>query len=188
MQWHLWLGYLVLALLLFRVVWGFCGGYWSRCSSFVRPPAAVLLYWRSSRGQAIAPGHNPLGGYSVLAMLVVLLVQSITGLFSDDTITAYGPLARRFEGDWVAWLAHVHGHLGKWLLIGLVLLHVAAVLWYRFARRHDLLTPMVCGDMPLAPDAPTLPHARDDTRARVLGMLLFIACAALVFGLAQWLS
>ena len=103
MDWHARLGYAVLALLLFRLVWGFVGGRWSRFASFLYAPRSVLAYLRGQPHPDHLVGHNPLGAGSVFAMLAVLLAQVATGLVSDDEIAFTGPaepLRRQQQGRW----------------------------------------------------------------------------------------
>ena len=94
MQYHEWSGFAILVLLVFRITWGFVGSRTSRFSDFVKGPAAVWRYANALvRGHSECYlGHNPLGGWSVLAMLLALLVQAATGLFANDDIITAGPL------------------------------------------------------------------------------------------------
>ena len=96
MGWHFRLGYLALGLILFRLAWGLVGGHWSRFSSFVSSPVTVWRYLRADAGsrERLDIGHNPLGAWSVLAMLCWLALQATTGLMSDDEIAFTGPLSR----------------------------------------------------------------------------------------------
>lgn len=55
-----------------------------------------------------AAGHNPLGGWSVLALLACLAVQVVSGLFTSDDILAEGPLVARASADWVEFMGDVH--------------------------------------------------------------------------------
>ncbi len=95
MHLHMRLGYLVFALLLFRLVWGVLGGHWSRFARFVPTPARLRAYLRGSPEASLHAGHNPLGALSVLAMLAVLSLQVASGLFADDEIAYSGPLTAR---------------------------------------------------------------------------------------------
>jgi len=88
MAWHFRLGYVVFALLLFRLLWGFFGGQWSRFASFFPTPARLSRYLGGRATAADTAGHNPLGALSVLAMLLVLGAQVGSGLFSDDDLPA----------------------------------------------------------------------------------------------------
>mgnify|MGYP003610026477 FL=1 len=92
MNLHLRLGQVVFALLLFRLLWGFVGGHWSRFASFFPTPARLARYLGGRATAADTAGHNPLGALSVLAMLLVLGAQVGSGLFSDDDIAFSGPL------------------------------------------------------------------------------------------------
>lgn len=144
---HFWLGYTVIALLAFRLIWGFVGPKTARFASFVKGPGAVFSYARRlpARQANHFRGHNPLGGWSVVVMLVVLTAQVGTGLIIDpeDYINT-GPLAGAVSTEWNRWALGMHHQLGVLLLI-LVLLHVGAILFYRFWKREDLVTPMITG-------------------------------------------
>lgn len=144
---HFWLGYSVIALLVFRLVWGFAGPKNARFTSFVKGPGAVFAYARTlfSRRASGKPGHNPLGGWSVIAMLVVLSLQVATGLMLDpEDYINVGPLAEYVPADWNRRALGLHHRLGN-LLVILIGLHVAAILWYRLWKREDLVTPMITG-------------------------------------------
>ncbi len=182
MQWHFRLGYCVLVLLLFRLVWGLVGGYWSRFGRFLYSPATLWRYLRGAADPALDTGHSPLGALSVFSMLLVLLLQVATGLVSDDEIAASGPYAALVPGAWVSLATQYHREIGKPLLILLVLLHVAAILFYRWRRRRNLIRPMLDGDK-LA-DA-GLPPSRDDAQSRLFALLIFGLCSAGVAGLLQ---
>ena len=147
MTWHFWLGYAVCGLLAFRLVWGIIGPRTARFAAFVRGPGAVLAYLRTLPARQASPlrGHNPLGGWSVVAMLLVLAAQVVTGLTMDpeDYINT-GPLAGYVSAGWNRQAVSLHGLLGN-VLLGLVALHVAAILYYRLWKRQDLITPMITG-------------------------------------------
>lgn len=185
MVWHFRFGYTVLSLLLFRLVWGFVGGRWSRFSAFVVGPNTIWRYLRS-RGTALqSVGHNPLGSLSVLAILGFLFLQVATGLSSDDEIATTGPLAKMVPSVWVVRATHYHTAIGKYILIALVLLHLAALVYYRVRHQKNLTRAMVVGDKEL--DEP-FESARDDSRARLLAFVLFGCCAGLVAGMVQWVG
>ncbi|MFT4268414.1 MAG: cytochrome b/b6 domain-containing protein [Xenophilus sp.] len=184
MEWHFRLGYVAMALLLFRLLWGFAGGRWSRFAAFVYRPSAVLAHLRGQAPLAHRVGHSPLGALSVFALLAVLLLQVATGLVSDDAISFTGPLADKVPGAWSDAGTHWHKALGQWLVIGLALLHVAAVLFYTLFKRQDLVRAMVVGDRRLAEGGPALPPSRDDTVSRLGAAALFGLCAAL----AAWVA
>jgi cytochrome b len=178
MVWHFRLGHAVLALLLFRLLWGFVGGHWSRFGSFLHSPRALL---RHVRGAADRPsvGHSPLGALSVFALLAVLALQVASGLVSDDEIAFAGPLTRFLPSAIVSQATAYHKDWGQWLVIALVLLHVVAVLFYLLFRRQNLIRPMLDGDKQLhAADT----ASRDDAPARVLALVLAAGCAAIAYG------
>jgi cytochrome b len=147
LNWHRWSGYAVIGLVTFRIYWGFAGAGAARFSSFVRGPGATLRYFRtlSSRAPSTTPGHNPLGALSVLAILATLLVQVGTGLFAVD-IDAFegGPLSDRVSFELGRRIAEWH-ELSFRVLQGLVVLHVAAIVFYLVWKRTDLIGPMVTG-------------------------------------------
>ena len=182
MDWHFRLGYGVLTLLLFRFIWGFMGGYWSRFSSFFFSPAAIYRYVRNANMPSPSLGHNPLGAASVYAMLILLLMQVGTGLVSDDEIAAAGPLSKYVASAWVSQATLYHSEIGKRLILALVGLHLAAVLFHQFKKREDLVRPMISGDKALDSTAAS---SRDDAKSRALAMVLLALCAALVASLLQ---
>lgn len=181
MAWHLWLGHAVLALLLFRLVWGVLGGHWSRWTRFFFRPSAVRAYWRGDAPADHRAGHSPLGALAVLAMLGALSVQVASGLMSDDEIAFFGPLVRFVSGDTVSAATAFHKNIGQYLVLGLIALHLLAIAFYQWWRRLALVGAMLTGDKALAEP---VPPSRDDTRSRVLGLLLAGACA----GVAVWVA
>ncbi len=176
MVWHLRLGYTVLSLLLFRLVWGLVGGRWSRFSNFIYSPATLWRYLQGRGHPEHSAGHTPLGAGSVFALLGFLIAQVGSGLMSDDEIAFSGPLTRFVSSATVEKASWYHTEVGQWIVIGLVALHVAAILFYAW-RRHNLVAPMILGDKHL-PHA--LPSSRDDAASRIGAALLFAACAAAV--------
>jgi cytochrome b len=180
-EWHARIGTTVLALLLFRLVWGFIGGHWSRFSSFAYAPGKVLDYLGGRGHPDHLVGHNPLGAASVFAMLLVLLAQATTGLFTDDEAGFTGPLNRFVSTARGLALTSYHRHVGQWLVLALVGLHVAAIGYYQWRKRQRLVRPMITGDKEVAHAAPS---ARDDAGSRTLAAAVALACA----GLVTWIS
>ena len=177
MQWHFRLGMLVLTLVSFRVLWGLVGGRWSRFASFIYSPGTVLRYLR---GQARADehldvGHNPLGSFSVFALLGFLALQLATGLVADDEIANVGPLNRFVSGDTAKLASGWHKEYGQWVLITLVVLHIAAIVFYLLKKKHNLVRPMIVGDKPLPAGTPA---SADGWAQRGLALLLLLICAA----------
>lgn len=185
MEWHFRLGYTVLALLLFRLVWGFAGGRWSRFAAFFYGPGSVLAYLRGRAHPNHLIGHTPLGALSVFAVLAILALQVTTGLMADDEISASGPLTRFVSGDVVSLATGWHKAQGKWIVIALVSLHVLAVLFYVLVKRHRLVRPMVTGDKLIAANGGgNAAPSRDDAASRGIALVVFALCA----GVAFWIS
>jgi cytochrome b len=160
LDWHMWSGVTILALVAFRVYWGFAGGGASRFGSFVRGPIATLSYLKTlhTRRASDMPGHNPLGAWSVLAILATLLTQIITGLFSSDVDgLESGPLSPAVDFDTSRLMAETHETVFTVLQL-LVGLHIAAVVFYAVWKRSNLLGPMITGTRLLSAD-PDLPKA-----------------------------
>ena len=178
MIYHFWCGYAVLALLLFRLVWGIAGPRYARFGAFIARPATFLRSLRdTSDTDARFAGHTPLGGLSVMAMLLFFAIQAGLGLFSNDDIFNDGPLVKFIDKDTSDMLTGWHLR-NQWVLVALVALHVLAILYYRVIRRKDLIKPMIVGDKRTA--AP-VHRARDDWRVRVGALVLIVLASALVY-------
>jgi cytochrome b len=147
MKYHEWSGFAILVLVAFRLVWGFIGGQQSRFSTFVKGPAAVIRYASSllSKDSKRHIGHNPLGGWSILAMLASLLIQAGTGLFANDDIFTEGPLYDLVSRKTSNWLTSIH-HLNQKVLLVLVVIHIGAVIFYLIVKRDNLIKPMITGN------------------------------------------
>jgi cytochrome b len=184
MQWHFWIGYAVLTLVLFRIIWGFVGGHWSRFVNFVPSPRRLVVYalsLRHSQAQR-SIGHNPLGALSVLGMLSLLLLQVVSGFMTDDEIANTGPWVALVPSEWVTLASEYHSDVGKVLLILLIALHIATVLYYKRIKNDDLITPMLTGDKIFS--EPT--HDSRDTRtSRLFALSILVGCAYVVYRLAN---
>lgn len=178
MVWHFRFGQAVLTLVLFRLVWGLVGGHWSRWSQLALSPGQVLGYLRGRT--AHWAGHNPLGSWSVLLMLGWLLLQAGTGLVSDDEIANAGPLTALVSGATVSAATAWHKGVGQWVLLALVLLHLAAIAWYRLRKAQALVPAMLHGDKMLPQPVPA---SRDGAAPRMLALLVLLACAGAVLWL-----
>jgi cytochrome b len=141
---HRTIGYVMLALVVFRLIWGVIGSETARFASFVKGPGAVLAYLRGEGGTLV--GHNPVGAISVLLLLGLLLAQVGLGLFAQDVDgIESGPLAYLVEYDTADWAREMH-HLGFNVLLSVIAIHVLAISYYRLIKRDDLITPMVTGN------------------------------------------
>jgi cytochrome b len=155
------------------------GGRWSRFSTFVVTPSTVLAFLRGQRQPEHTAGHNPLGALSVFAMLAFLAAQVASGLISDDEIAFAGPLTRFVSSATVSLATTYHTEIGKLILLGLVALHVVAIVFYRWKKQENLVKPMVLGDKDL-PANIALEPSRDDARSRFLGAAVLAASAGTV--------
>jgi len=180
MDWHFYSGLCVFGLLVFRFLWGFWGSSTSRFSDFVRSPLAVIEYVRSRGPQVPTPGHGPLGGYSVLALLLLLTVQVGTGLISVDIDGIdSGPLSYLVTYDQGRSAAQIHEFSFN-ELIGLIALHLTAIIYYRLRYGRKLTGPMLSGQDPQIPvETPPMKSAP----LRVLAL-----CAAVAIGTAWWIG
>lgn len=186
MVWHMRCGLAVLALLLFRVIWGLVGGRWSRFTRFIYTPAALRRYLRGDlrTGDHFEAGHNPLGALSVFGLIGFLAVQVATGLVADDEIAIQGPLNRYVSTDSGLAATSWHRDYGQWIVLALVLLHIAAIAYYLLRKKTNLIRPMITGDKPVPPAAPDTPSSLDSAGTRAWALLLGAACA----GLAVWVG
>ena len=184
MQLHFWLGYAVLSLVLFRLLWGIVGGHWSRFINFVPTPAKLRAYIHAIRARQVphSNSHNPLGALSVLAMLCVLLVQVLSGFISDDEIANAGPWTSLVPADWVEIATEYHSEVGKVILILLIVLHVGTVLYYKRFKNEDLITPMVTGDKVLPTETTS---SRDSYTSRFFALGLWLGCVYVVYRLVS---
>jgi cytochrome b len=178
MQWHIYAGYLTLVVVLFRLVWGFIGSDSARFRQFLRGPSAVFGYLRSWRNQPDAPGrtHNPLGGWSAVIMLCVLLAMALTGLATSDDIDWFGPWAATLDSATVRSATRWHHWLGD-VLPWLIALHVAAIAWHEL-RGERLVATMLHGRRLLTGAAPRLTSAW-------LAVVAVVVCALVVYLLVR---
>ncbi len=176
MDLHARIGEAVLALVLFRLLWGVIGSQTARFTDFVGGGRTVLAYLR--QGRSPSAGHNPLGGWMIVALLGGLLLQAGLGLFSNDDILFEGPLAHLVSDGTSSLLTHWHVLLFK-ILAGLAALHVAAVLAHWLGKGENLILPMLTGHKPWPADRPR-PALAFAPPLRALAMLALAAAAVLL--------
>lgn len=155
MEWHKKLGFLLLSLILFRLIWGVIGSHYARFGEFIASPPKTLRYF-SALLRHKPPhyvGHNPLGGWMVVAILVLCLVQGTTGLFATDDIFTTGPLYPYISDDLAGTLTSIH-KLTFTLIQIAVVLHVLAVLFHQIFHRDRLIEAMIHGRKPLGENQP----------------------------------
>ena len=175
LEWHMRCGECVLALLVFRIVWGLVGSDTARFVRFIRGPRAVWRHFTAHPGET-AVGHNPAGGWAVLAMIIVLCAQVGTGLFADDDISEEGPFARFVTRPTRKLLTGLHDRNFN-ILLGLIALHVVAIGAYWLVRGENLVWPMVTGRRLFAGAEPA-------RRGVWLAMGIFVVAV----GLAGWVA
>lgn len=175
MEYHVYAGYSVLALVVFRVLWGFAGSTHARFASFVAGPSRALDYAKRllSGAPVHSAGHNPLGGWMVIVLLLSLLLQGCTGLFSNDDIAFEGPLYPFISKSLSDRLTSLH-HINANVLIALVAAHVAAVLFHVFVKKEDLVRAMFTGVKRLPVGSEGTQGLR--TASSWLALVLVIAC------------
>jgi cytochrome b len=173
-DWHIWSGCGILTLLIFRLLWGFVGSSTARWASFVRGPRAVADYLR---GRWTGIGHTPLGALSVVALLAAVATQVALGLFSEDPDGLYfGPLSRLVSTDTSDKLRDIH-ELWFNVVLGLIILHIAAIIFYRFRGRR-LTKPMITGKGALDPAAAPMRPGK---------WWVALICLAIGIGITRWI-
>ncbi len=182
LRWHFLSGYAIMTLVLYRIVWGFVGSRTARFSDFIKGPGVTLHHLRDmfSTARSRDVGHNPLGGLMIVALLLLLLVQVITGLFAQDRNLNFGPLALLVSDKTSHFLKEIHETTVNILLV-LIGLHVAAVLFYLVFKRENLVVAMFSGEKQL--DLP--PGMEPKQSSPYLALLVLIVCAAIVYGIVR---
>jgi cytochrome b len=184
MEWHAYFGYSILTLLIFRIVWGFIGSTHARFISFSPNPKSILNYLQGKAPRFL--GHNPIGALSVFALLLVLSIQVITGLFSDDEIAFQGPLAKYVSNSLVSIFSEIH-ESNQVVIYTLIAIHIAAIIYYKKFKGEDLITPMISGDKEIDPseEANYLPSdlgraSKDGALQRGIALVLLSLIAVVV--------
>jgi cytochrome b len=143
LSWHMAIGYALLGLIVFRLVWGFIGSETARFSHFIRGPGHIIRYLQKPEG-TVALGHNPLGALSVVALLLVIMVQLGTGLFANDQIYSEGPFSDYVSERTQDLLTYIH-EINFYILLGLIGLHLAAIAFHQFKKHEPLVRAMITG-------------------------------------------
>jgi cytochrome b len=190
-KWHMYSGYAILALVLFRIVWGFVGGEYARFASFVAGPTSAVRYGLGllKRGSQHVISHNPIGGWMVVALLLVLATQAVLGLICDDEIATTGPLARYVSTELSLKAMSWHRLLGDVLLI-LVAIHILAVVFHVFVKKESLVRAMFSGNKDLPTD---LAREAQSARKASIGigfvvLLIAIAAVAIAVNGSSWFA
>jgi cytochrome b len=172
--WHIWSGCAILTLLIFRILWGFVGSSTARFSNFLRGPKTVLAYLR---GRWSGTGHTPLGALSVLVLFGAVAVQAGLGLISEDADGIYtGPLSGLVSIDSSDKARDLH-ELWFNVILGLIVLHVIAVIFYRWRGKH-LTKPMITGRGPVTPGVQPMRPGK---------WWVALICLAVSIGIVRWI-
>lgn len=147
LEWHTWSGYTLLVLIIFRIVWGIIGSHTAQFHHFLSSPRAFFSYSRTLFKKDSKPsvGHNPMGAWSVVLLLLLMLAQVLLGLFSEDVDgLASGPLSFWVSYDTGRWAAETHEDLFDYLL-AFIALHVGVIFFYLIYKKDNLILPMITG-------------------------------------------
>ncbi|MBN3759250.1 cytochrome b/b6 domain-containing protein [Burkholderia sp. Ac-20365] len=181
MTYHVYIGRIILTLLCFRTMWGFWGSDTARFRRFIVRPSIAFAYIRDLFSQTCEKhiGHTPAGGWMVVALIVVLWMQVLTGLFVSNDVVRVGPLFAIFSGDTTNTLVFVHGILFNVLTL-FVAIHIAVVAIYWTVKRQNLIKPMITGiqSLPLCVEKPRFVSTK-----RAIGLFLCSIGIALLIGL-----
>ncbi|MSP98265.1 MAG: cytochrome B [Betaproteobacteria bacterium] len=186
LEYHLYAGYTVLALALFRVAWGFAGSTHARFASFLAGPRRCIAFaWKLlSKEPVHVAGHNPLGGWMVVVILVSLLVQTGAGLFSNDDIATQGPLAGLISKQLSDRVSSIHFWNSN-LLLALAAAHIVAVLFHVFVKKESLVSAMFTGVKKFDPAAQNAAESTESTAVRFVSswraLALFVLALVAVF-------
>lgn len=182
MDWHMPLGISALVLLAFRLIWGFTGSRYAKFINFVVAPGQTWAYLKSKPHPRSA-GHNPLGAWSVLALLLVVGIQAFTGLFTTDDILVQGPLNQFVSGEVASVMTSIHKFNEKPLFI-LVGLHLAAIVVYAI-KGEKLVPPMITGNKSAQQLPENTPPARDDIGLRAWAIVLMVLLGSIGWWLIE---
>lgn len=178
-DWHELCGDALLALLLFRLAWGFCGSETARFGAFLARPRAALNHLARlfHREPDLQVGHNPAGGWMVVILLAILFGETLTGVYVANDIADQGPFTALMPAPIADAIFASHAILWD-VLVGAIALHVAAIIVYAAAKRHNLLLPMITGRKRL-PETERQPRVAGALLATVLFALCVLATAAI---------
>lgn len=180
-DWHARAGLSIIGLLSFRVAWLLLGSTYARLSTLLCSLLALPKYLRGEWRQL---GHNPLGVLSVFAMLGMLSWQAVSGLFTNDDIAFTGPLYKLVSSSLSSDLTRLH-KLGMWIIIGLIVVHVLAIVAHAVFKKHNLVKPMITGQTEQQyPEQ----KAAQGGHWRAFICALLIACGAVYLASGEWQS
>lgn len=177
-QYHLWTGYAVIVLVSFRIIWGLVGTYHARFINFIHNPITTVQYTFATLKniEKHYAGHNPLGAIMVVLLLVAILIQAVTGLFTNDEILNLGPLYAYVTDELSLQLTSIHRQLFYWISCA-ILIHIIAVFIHVFFKKENLIKAMFTGKKP----AEGLEKAESIGSSRIwLAAIIIIVLAAIL--------
>ncbi|GAB2679959.1 cytochrome b/b6 domain-containing protein [Aliiglaciecola aliphaticivorans] len=184
MDYHFYIGYFTLGLIIFRLIWGIVGPKYARFSNFLYPPKAIWQYLMSFL-RAKNPhftGHNPLGGLIVPAVILVVGSQAITGLFASDDVLASGPYMSAVSSEIQSWLDSLHHQIFN-VILAIAGVHILAIFWYQFGRKIPLIGAMFSGKKMIT-------DKKTDTAQNGIGssrLILAVIIAIIIAAFLYWL-
>ena len=128
-------------LILFRIYWGFFGGYYSKFKNFNLNKNSLFNYLKNKEKKFF--GHNPLGSLSIFSIFVIIFLTSLSGMFSSDDIFYDGPFVK-LAPQLVGIFTNVHDILHYFLYL-LIILHLSAVSYYQFFLKEKIINQMIDG-------------------------------------------
>ena len=183
LMYHRYTGYLILILVVWRLLWGIAGSETSRFSSFVRRPATAAKYTANLANGSDRHflGHNPLGGYAVIAILAIVAAQGVLGLLTEEhNGVTWGPLYFLVPSEQRAMVTGWHHSFFYWGVLAIVGVHIAANAFHVVVKREPLVRAMVTGRKP------KMDYADHDAPPKLassaLAFLLLGVAVAIVFG------
>jgi len=176
---HSYFGYSAFVMVCFRFIWGVVGPTHARFWNFIPSISELKRFMREKRTDRL--GHNPFGALSVMAILLVTLIQAGSGLFTDDEISFQGPLAKHVSDQTVKLTNQMH-EVNHWLVYGVVALHLTAIFYYQWIKKENLIRPMVTGDKMIETTelrGPECVPSKDDFKIRGFAFALLVLLALL---------
>ena len=128
-------------LILFRIYWGFFGGYYSKFKNFNLNKNSLFNYFKNKEKKYF--GHNPLGSLSIFSIFVLILLLSVSGMFSSNDIFYDGPFVK-LAPQLVGFFTNIHDTL-HYFLYSLIILHLSAVSFYQFFLKEKIINQMIDG-------------------------------------------
>lgn len=176
---HMQLGYFILGLLTFRIIWGVIGPKHARFSNFIPSPKAIITYIKHINDKETTAGHNPLGALMVLFMIVIILAQAVSGLFITDDIFSSGPYYGEISKELEKVMSFIH-HNNFNFILAAICLHLLAIGFYWRVKNKNLVLPMITGEKSDEEvcESDAIPNSKI-----ILGVVIALCCAAFIYWL-----